>query len=78
MAKTVAASAQSEKTNPLGRLWAYLQDVWLEMKKVTWPSRDELKAHTIVVLIFLGLLAVVVGAMDVAFQRLVLALFRLS
>lgn len=78
MAKSVAAPAQKTKETPVGRLWNYLLEVKNELSKVTWPSREDLKAHTTVVLIFLALLAALVGAMDVAFQRLVLALFNIT
>ena len=73
MAKQVAAAAP--KPNIVIRLVTYFLEVRAELDKVTWPSRDDLKAHTLVVMFFLALLAVSIGAMDVGFQRLVLALF---
>ncbi|MCB1162926.1 MAG: preprotein translocase subunit SecE [Candidatus Latescibacteria bacterium] len=33
------------------RLRNYLREVWLEMGKVTWPTRDELRESTLVVII---------------------------
>lgn len=75
MAKQIAATAP--KPNIIMRLVNYLEEVRVELDKVTWPSRDDLKAHTIVVLFFLGLLSVLIGALDVGFQRLVLTLFSL-
>jgi preprotein translocase subunit SecE len=33
------------------RLTAFLHSAWLESKKVTWPSRDELRESTIVVVV---------------------------
>ncbi len=73
MAKQMSATAP--KPNIFMRLVNYLVEVRVELDKVTWPSRDDLKAHTIVVLFFLGLLSVMIGAMDVGFQRLVFTLF---
>lgn len=73
MAKQIAASAT--KIGPLTKLKDYLLDVRGEIDKVTWPSREDLKAHTLVVLFFLALLAVIVGAMDATFQRAILTLF---
>ena len=73
MAKQAAVTAP--KTNVVMRLVTYLQEVRAELDKVTWPSRDDLKVHTLVVMFFLALLAVSIGAMDVGFQRLVLTLF---
>ena len=75
MAKQLQAAAPTP--NIVMRLVVYLQEVRAELDKVTWPSRDDLKAHTLVVMFFLALLAVSIGAMDVGFQRLVLTLFSL-
>ena len=33
------------------RIRTFLQSVWAESKKVTWPSREELKESTVVVLV---------------------------
>ncbi len=75
----MAKQMQATPPNPnvILRLYTYIQDVRGELEKVTWPSRDDLKAHTLVVLFFLALLAVMIGSMDVAFQRIVLTLFNL-
>lgn len=74
MATTTSAPP---KPGPIKQMKTFGQEVRTEMEKVTWPSREELKSHTSVVLLFLAILAVIVGAMDVVFQNLVLWLFRL-
>ena len=33
------------------RTQTFIQSVWAESKKVTWPSREELKESTVVVLV---------------------------
>jgi len=66
----------AEKLNPWNRLRNYLLEVRTEIEKVTWPTREDLKTHTVVVLWFLAILAVAVGAMDVTFQKAILTLFR--
>ncbi len=33
------------------RIRTYLREVWLEMGKVTWPTRDELRESTLVVIV---------------------------
>jgi preprotein translocase subunit SecE len=70
------ATTAEKSTNPVSRLRTYTGEVKTEMEKVTWPTREDLKAHTTVVLFFLGLLAVVVGIMDVVFQRVILTIFE--
>ena len=66
----------AEKPNPWNRLRDYVLEVRTEIEKVTWPTREDLKTHTVVVLWFLAILALAIGAMDVTFQKAVLTLFR--
>jgi preprotein translocase subunit SecE len=33
------------------RIRTYFREVWLEMGKVTWPTREELKESTMVVIV---------------------------
>jgi len=46
----------------------YLTEVLAEMSKVTWPTRDELKESTIIVLVFSLVSGVVIYSMDTAFS----------
>ena len=71
-------SVEAVKPNILVRARNYLREVKIEMSKVTWPTRVDLKASTTVVLIFLVLLAVIIGSMDLIFQRVVLMLYDLT
>jgi preprotein translocase subunit SecE len=43
---------------------AFFADVVKEMKKVTWPSADELRESTMVVLVVCGVIAVFVFGAD--------------
>ncbi|PCJ48963.1 MAG: preprotein translocase subunit SecE [Candidatus Hydrogenedentota bacterium] len=71
-------AAETVKPNILVRTRGYIHDVKAEMDKVTWPTRADLKASTTVVLLFLALLAVLIGSMDLIFQRAVLLLYSLT
>lgn len=42
----------------------FLKDVWGEVKKVTWPTKEDLFKTTFAVIIFIAIFAVVVGLMD--------------
>ena len=66
----------TERPNPWNRVRDYVLEVRTEIEKVTWPTREDLKTHTVVVLWFLFILSIAVGAMDVTFQKAVLTLFR--
>jgi preprotein translocase subunit SecE len=49
----------------------FLTEVRAEMKKVTWPTRDEVISYTIVVLITVVLIGGLVYVADIAFTKLV-------
>ena len=66
------------KPNIIVQTRIFSQEVRSEMSKVTWPSQDDLKANTSVVLLFLFFIAAIVGTMDIVFQNIVLWLFRLT
>ena len=71
-------SQQVAKPGIVARTKEYLGDVRTELGKVTWPTREDLKASTTVVMMFLALLAVIIGAMDQVMQRAVILLFNLT
>ncbi len=57
----------NEKT--LGqRIRAFLSEVGAEFKRVTWPERQELIESTLVVIVFIVILAVVVLVYDKVIQ----------
>ena len=43
---------------------AYFQQSYAELKKVTWPSRDEVASSTKVVLISVIIIAIALGFVD--------------
>lgn len=49
------------------RIIAFFQDSYAELKKVTWPSREEVGASTRVVLVSIVIFAVVLGVLDYLF-----------
>ena len=53
------------------RLKIFLKEVRLEMSKVTWPTRAELKDSTIVVIISCLVISVFIGAVDWVLYSLV-------
>jgi len=46
------------------RLQNYFRDVILELRKVTWPTRDELKGATVTVILFALISTLFVGSVD--------------
>jgi preprotein translocase subunit SecE len=72
----------TEVTRPgLGtRAVAYYHDVVAEMKKVTWPDKDQLRQMTLQILVFVLVIGAVIALMDLVLQttliRLPQSLFR--
>ncbi len=46
------------------RLRKYVREVWLEMSKVTWPTRDELRESTLVVIVATIIVTVFIFLID--------------
>jgi preprotein translocase subunit SecE len=55
----------------LTRLREFFQEVAAEFRRVNWPSRQEVAASTVVVLVVVLVLSMYLGAVDVALSRLV-------
>jgi preprotein translocase subunit SecE len=53
------------------RIISFFQESYAELKKVTWPSRDEALASTRVVLVSTILIALMLGAVDLILFKLV-------
>ena len=54
----------------------YFKEVWVETKRVTFPSRKETMKGTYVVLITVFVAAVFLGIVDVALAKIIQVLFR--
>jgi preprotein translocase subunit SecE len=53
----------------------FTKDVRGELRRVSWPDRDQLRQSTAVVLIIVIVLAIYVAAVDFVFQSLVRLIF---
>ena len=49
---------------PVVRSRQFLEECWVELKKVHWPSRKETQAATIVVIIGVTIVALYLGFVD--------------
>jgi preprotein translocase subunit SecE len=50
------------------RVANFYQEVVAEMRKVTWPDREQLKDTTIKIIIFVLFIGAVIGAIDLVLQ----------
>ena len=53
----------------------FVREIISEMRKVLWPSRNELVTYTIVVIIFVVIMVAIVAGLDIGFAKLVLQVF---
>lgn len=51
------------------RMKRFVRDVKAELKKVTWPTRKEIIAHTGVVFVTVVLIAALIWVIDAAFAK---------
>lgn len=49
-------------------LQQFVEDVQTEMKRVTWPDREQLRNATAVILVFCVIIAIIIGMMDTMFS----------
>jgi len=54
------------------RTAGYLRDVRAEIRKVTWPSWLDLRRTTVIVSIFVIVIGIIIGIMDVISSKLLI------
>ncbi|AWK10603.1 MULTISPECIES: preprotein translocase subunit SecE [Streptomyces] len=63
------------KKGPLGRLALFYRQIVAELRKVVWPTRNQLTTYTTVVIIFVVIMIGLVTVMDYGFQAAVKYVF---
>jgi preprotein translocase subunit SecE len=59
----------------LSRVVSYFREVMSELKKVVWPTRQETRRLTLMVLAIAGAVGVILGVIDFGFTYLVNAIW---
>jgi preprotein translocase subunit SecE len=68
----MAAPAKvEERGNFLVETKSFLEESWIELRKVTWPDREQLQNATLVVLFFVVLISIVIWLMDVTVRTII-------
>jgi preprotein translocase subunit SecE len=65
----------SQKKGLIARILLFYRQVVAEMRKVVWPTRNELITYTIVVIVFVVSFAALVLVFDIGVSRVVKAVF---
>ena len=66
----------SKARDIIPRTIIFLQEVWAELKKVHWPSRQETYAATAVVLVVVSIVAIFLGTVDFALSQVIQVILR--
>ena len=72
---STATPERGQKKNIFARIALFYRQVVAEMRKVVWPTRQELITYTIVVVVFVSVFAGLVLVFDVGVARTVKAIF---
>ena len=60
------------------KIKGFFNEVYQELQKVAWPSRDELIGSTAVVIIMSLIVSVFIGAVDLILRESINALIRIA
>jgi preprotein translocase subunit SecE len=72
--KTVSVNS-TESLGLFGRMSLFLRQVMFELKKVVWPTKEQMVTYTAVVVVFVIIMGLIIAALDFAFVKLVLLIF---
>ncbi|MCW2867284.1 MAG: preprotein translocase subunit SecE [Marmoricola sp.] len=71
MSEKAVRSDRSERTSPV----TFYRQVVAELRKVVWPTQQQLVSYLVVVLAFVLVMIAYVSVLDLAFGKAVFALF---
>ena len=61
--------AENKKAASKNKAVKFFKETKSEMKKVSWPSKDQLVHNTIVILVFILITTVVLSSLDAGFEK---------
>ncbi|NSB11833.1 preprotein translocase subunit SecE [Clostridium beijerinckii] len=67
---SVKNSVKTEKAIKSNGLFGFFREVKVEVKKITWPSKDETKKAFVAVIVFTLMYTILVGGLDSIFNNL--------
>jgi preprotein translocase subunit SecE len=65
----------SERLGFFSRMALFLRQVMFELKKVVWPTKEQMVTYTAVVVVFVIIMGLIIAALDFVFVKLVLLIF---
>jgi preprotein translocase subunit SecE len=70
-----SGSGKGKRPSYPARISTYNRQVVAELRKVLWPTRNELVTYTVVSVVFVTAMVAFVGVLDYGFTKLVFSLF---
>jgi preprotein translocase subunit SecE len=67
--RAAVREARPARVSPFAKLARFLREVVAELRKVIWPTRNQLVTYTIVVLVFVSFMVALVWLLDLAFAQ---------
>jgi preprotein translocase subunit SecE len=77
MAETTAVAQSVSKEGNRKKSFTFFTDVAREMRKVSWPKREELQDSTVITLVLCVILALFTFGVDKIFESVIRGIFRL-
>jgi len=72
---TESVEQVAEKLGLFSRLGLFYRQITSELKKVVWPTRNQLTTYTSVVLVFVTFIIAVVSLLDLVLTKIVFWVF---
>jgi preprotein translocase subunit SecE len=66
---------EAENLGPFARLGLFYRQIISELRKVVWPTRNQLTTYTAVVLVFVSFVIAVVSIFDLVLTKIVFWVF---
>jgi preprotein translocase subunit SecE len=67
--QATAVSDNRKRVNPVKRIIKFFREVITELRKVIWPSRNQMVTYTTVVLVFVAVMVALIYGLDFAFIK---------
>ena len=77
MAETTAVAQSGGKEGIPKKSFTFFTDVAREMRKVSWPKREELQDATVITLVLCVILAAFTFGVDKIFETIIRSIFRI-
>ena len=55
----------------MNRIRRFVEESWSELKKVTWPTREQVRNLTVLVFVISGAVGMFIAVFDIAFDMVI-------